>query len=333
MLNGDILRGLLESWAQGDDSSFRETAEKIIQSEREKNHRLLADDLERILRSRASAKAKLTSRKPDLILPKDQEKGLPLLDISYPDEDWERLVLAPKKIEVLRPITNEHTFADRLAEAGLKPRRRLLFYGPPGCGKTLAARVLAGVLGIPLITVRFDSLISSYLGETAANLRKIFDFIRNGHFVVLFDEFDAVGKDRSSEFEHGELKRVVNTLLQLMDSYDGVSLLIAATNHETLLDHAIWRRFETILEFAPPTEQERILLLRLFLRGFKTTDSDLKNIAKNSKGLSGADLELIALQAARQAVLDNRSEIAKADLDLARDMIRRSTPMKTGKAE
>ena len=160
------------------------------------------------------------------------------------------MVIPPKVQVELEQVVKEYAYADELIGAGLKPKQRLLFYGPPGCGKTLAARVLAGVLGYPLAIVRFDAVVSSLLGETASNLRRVFEFVQPGNWVVLFDEFDAIGKDRDNPFEHGELKRLVNTLLQLMDSFTGQSLLIAATNHEALLDSAIWRRFEAIVPFS-----------------------------------------------------------------------------------
>jgi SpoVK/Ycf46/Vps4 family AAA+-type ATPase len=215
---------------------------------------------------------------------------------------------------VLQRIAEEHRGADVLAAGGVKPKRRVLFYGPPGCGKTLAAQVLAGVLGWNLLTVRFDAVVSSYLGETSANLRRVFEFAERGRFVVLLDEFDAIGKDRDNHFEHGELKRLVNTLLQLMDSFRGSSLLIAATNHEVLLDSAVWRRFEAVVPFNVPSPQDRVLLLRLFLRGFNCKELDTVAIARRMSGTTGADIEWVAIEAARLALLDGRNEIRNDDL-------------------
>ena len=182
----------------------------------------------------------------------------------------------------------EHLRADVLAASGLVPRGSLLFYGPPGTGKTLAARVLAGVLSRPLVTVRFDAVVSSLLGETASNLRAVFDFVSRGEWVVLFDEFDALGKDRDNVFEHGELKRVVNSLLQLMDSFCGNSVLIAATNHQGLLDSAIWRRFDVLVPFAVPAPQDRVLMLRQFLASFDTSELSLRNLGRQLARASGA---------------------------------------------
>ncbi len=315
MANGDLLRQLFRGYARRDDTTFRAAAEAIIQDERIKNHRLLADDLERILQNGngSAIEKRIVSSVHDI--PKDRERGFPLLNIFEYTYEWDRMVLQTKTLEVLRQIAKEHYRRDILAASGLKPKQRVLFYGPPGCGKTLAAQVIAGVLCTPLVMVRFDAVVSSYLGETAANLRRVFDFIQRGRWIVLFDEFDAIGKDRNNPFEHGELKRVVNTLLQLMDAFQGESLLIAATNHEGLLDNAIWRRFEAVVPFALPSEQDRILLLRLFLRGFDCTQLNLSAIAHKLKGATGSDIEWVTVEAARRAVLDGRNLLLKEDLD------------------
>jgi SpoVK/Ycf46/Vps4 family AAA+-type ATPase len=312
---GDLLRQLLRGYVTHDDDAFRTAAKAIIEEERLKNHRLLADDLEKILingRQPSSAKRSIEN---GYEVPKDKERGFALLDIKESHLGWDRIVLPTSALTLLQQISKEHLQRDVLASAGVSPKQRVLFYGPPGCGKTFAAHVLAGVLSFPLITVRFDAIVSSYLGETAANLRRVFDFIQRGQWVVLFDEFDAIGKDRDNPFEHGELKRVVNTLLQLMDAFRGESLLIAATNHEGLLDNAIWRRFEAIVPFKTPSEQDRILLLRHFLKGFNCQKLDLSAVSRRIKGASGADVEWITLEAARHALLDSRSEILKQDID------------------
>jgi len=315
MANGDILRQLFQSHTQGDDASFRAAAEAIIHEERAKNHRLLADDLQRLLIRGGKERDLNELRRPTVVasLPHDRERGFALVDIEHFDLPWERLVVHPSLCEALQAIAEENRRADVLATAGLRPTSKALFYGPPGCGKTLAARVLASILDRPLVTVRFDAVVSSYLGETASNLRRVFDFIGREHAVVLFDEFDAIGKDRDNTLEHGELKRVVNSLLQLMDAYRGDSLLIAATNHEGLLDDAIWRRFDAVLEFARPTHQERVLLLRNFFRGFRL-QFDPANLARALSGATGADIERLAIDAARRAVLDGRSTVTTGDV-------------------
>ncbi len=316
MASGDLLRKLFRGYARHDDAAFRAALEDIVEEERAKNHRLLASDLERILMNGNGAHSKRRFPGSTYEIPKDRERDAPLLNIEEFSYDWDRLVLSTRSLGALKQVTEEFRSKDILATAGLKPKQRVLFYGPPGCGKSLAARVMAGVLSYPLVTVRFDAIVSSYLGETAANLRKVFDFIQSGQWVVLFDEFDAIGKDRDNPFEHGELKRVVNTLLQLMDAYRGDSLLIAATNHEGLLDPAIWRRFESVIHFDVPAQQDVTLLLRLFLRGFDSSRVNFQTLSRRLKGATGADIELVAIQAARYAVLSGRSSLSKEDFEV-----------------
>ena len=316
MGTGDILRQLFEGYARHSDAEMRAAAEALIRDERAKNHRLLADDLERILLSSSSLPS---DRRPPsrFDVPRDRDSGFPLLDISYPRDGWERLVVSARTQQALEQIAREHSRRALLATAGLAPKQRVLFYGPPGCGKTLAARVVAGVLGFPLALVRFDAVVSSLLGATAGNLRRIFDFLATDRWVILFDEFDAIGKERDNPFEHGELKRLVNSLLQLMDSFRGESLLIAATNHESLLDAAIWRRFEAAIPFTAPTEAQRLVLLRHFLRSFDSSGVNLAALSKRLRDATGADIEWITIEAARYAVLDHRVAILQGDLALA----------------
>ena len=197
-----------------------------------------------------------------------------------------------------------------------------MFFGPPGCGKTLAAEVLANALSLPLVLVRLDSLISSFLGETAANLRKIFDYIEKHPVVALFDEFDALTKDRGDSADHGELKRSVNAVLQMLDGYRGQSILIATTNYDSLLDPAVWRRFdETILFDLPNTEQvKRLLSLKLsgVRRNFEPTDTKLATLFK---GMSHADIERVIRRAIKEMILQGREflEVQHLQSALARE--------------
>ena len=200
--------------------------------------------------------------------------------------------------------------------------------GPPGCGKTLTAEVIAHELGRPLAIVRTDSVVSSFLGETAANLRKVFDFAAASPMVVLLDEFDALGKEREDATEHGELRRVVNAVLQMLDAYQGRSLIIAATNHEGLLDSAIWRRFEEILYLKPPTPAQICQLLKVKLRGVRK-HFDVRAVVESGifKGASHADVERIVRRALKIAVLNGReicltAEDIKAASDRDRARVR-----------
>lgn len=317
MIDGDLLRQLFRSFAENDDSAFKSAAMSLIREERGKNHRLLADDLEKLLLTRNGKATSLRKERATAEVPRDRERDFPLVDVSHPDFGWERLVVRPETSRVLQRVAEESRRRDVLLGAGLSPTQRLLFYGPPGCGKTLAGSVLAGILNRPLITVRFDAVVSSYLGETAANLRRVFEFVAHESYVVLFDEFDAIGKDRDNPFEHGELKRVVNSLLQLLDAAKGPSVLVAATNHEGLLDSAVWRRFDAVLQFDLPGPQDRQLLLRSFLRGFFSSELRIDLLARRLERATGADIERVCIAAARLAVMDLRTRVQQADFDAA----------------
>ncbi|MCA9424536.1 MAG: ATP-binding protein, partial [Candidatus Omnitrophica bacterium] len=156
-----------------------------------------------------------------------------------------------------------------------------------------------------LLYTRFDAIVSSYLGETAANLRKVFDYAENGKWVILFDEFDAIGKARDDVSEHGELKRVINSFLQLLDGFTSHSILVAATNHQQLLDPALWRRFDEILNFPLPNQKEIQNLIEMKLRNFPRRGLNLRTIASRLKGMSHSDVERICFDALKGAILND----------------------------
>lgn len=306
MASGKLLRLLVQSGASGDPIAFKSATEQLIQEERAKQHNLLANDLERILYGdRAQPSSAMHNILPEA--PTDKESGVALIDIKQASRSIDELVLESSTFEVIENVLEEYRREDVLRSYGMMPAEKVLFFGPPGCGKTLAAEVMAYELNRPLAIVRLDSLVSSFLGETASNLRKIFDFIAKHKLVVLFDEFDALGKERNDGSEHGELRRIVNAVLQMMDSYDGKSMIIAATNHEQILDSAIWRRFDELVEFPVLNKRQLQNLLQLKLRGvrhdFDIETSDLHNIFDNK---SPAIIERIIRRAVKRMILKQK---------------------------
>lgn len=306
MASGKLLRQLIKTGAEGNHEAFRQVSEEVIRQERSKKHHLLANDLEKILYGRANSVKNFSFALSDN-LPKDREHGIPLLQIKEPTRRLEDVVLSDENSSLLEEILQELHKSEILKSYGLYPVDRLLFCGPPGCGKTLTAEVVASELGLPLSIIRIDSVISSYLGETASNLRQVFDFISSVPMVVLFDEFDALGKERDDAAEHGELKRVVNAFLQMLDNFEGKSLLIAATNHDQILDPAVWRRFDEVLVFdLPNIEQLRRLLLaklRGFRRDFEIEDAEF---VSQLKGMSHADVERVLRRAAKDMIFSGK---------------------------
>ena len=284
--------------------AFRGVAKKVIAEERQKQHHLLANDLETILYERPRTPSSPALRNLIETIPEDRERGIPLLTVREPVRGLEDIVLSPENLSLVKGVLREHNREEVLKAHGLRPSDRLLLCGPPGCGKTLTAEVIASELGKPLAIVRTDSVVSSFLGETAANLRKVFDFATVSPTVMLFDKFDALGKEREDATEHGELRRVVNAVLQMLDAYDGRSLIVAATNHEGMLDTAIWRRFEEVLFLKPPTRAQLCRLLAVKLRGVRR-EFDIESIAESGmfKGATHADVERIVRRALKDMVL------------------------------
>jgi SpoVK/Ycf46/Vps4 family AAA+-type ATPase len=306
MASGKLLRLLVQSGASGDPTAFRSATEQLIKEERQKQHNLLANDLERILYGDRSTPSSTAHN----ILPEapfDKESGVALIDIKQANRSIDELVLAQNTLEVIENVLEEYRREDILRSYGMVPAEKVLFFGPPGCGKTLSAEAIAYELNRPLAIVRLDSLVSSFLGETAANLRKIFDFIAKHRLVVLFDEFDALGKERDDGSEHGELRRVVNAVLQMMDSYDGKSIIIAATNHEQILDSAIWRRFDELVEFPVLNKDQLQNLLQLKLRGVRREfDLDSPELHSIFDDKSPAIIERIIRRAVKRMILKQK---------------------------
>jgi SpoVK/Ycf46/Vps4 family AAA+-type ATPase len=319
----EAIRKLLVAHFQGDEGAFRAAAQEFAENERRLNHHTLANDLERILMEADGAPG---PRKSVLVsipngngnLPKDKERNALLIELAQPRRQLDDLVLAPTVRESLDRIVLERRKGDLLGSHGIRPTSKMLFCGPPGCGKSVGAEALARELYLPLATVRFDAVVSSYLGETAANLRKVFEFGRSRPLVLLFDEFDAIGKERTAVDEHGELKRVVNSFLQLLDGFHAETLTIAATNHQGLLDPALWRRFDEIVVFPRPTRDEiEELLTRHFRQLPVESRTVLVEIAHSLEGCSHADVERVALNAIKQTILDGRDRVRSATLGAA----------------
>lgn len=309
MTRGDLLKKLFSSYLKRNDDSFRSVAMEIIAEEQKKNHTLLAEELQKIL---SNSGANITTIEPhyDLSsLPKDRERQALLIEVRKGEQYLPDIVLSKENQKTVLEIMEEFRRGEILCSHGIKPRTKLLLCGPPGCGKTLLAEVLAAELGLPILYTRFDTIVSSYLGETSANLRKVFDYATRGTWVVFFDEFDAIGKSRDDLTEHGELKRVINSFLQLLDGFRGESLIIAATNHEHLLDAALWRRFDEILRLERPSVHNIRILLSKKLASTPHPKIKPETLAPRLKGLSHAEIERICYDAIRLCVLRDFSEV------------------------
>jgi SpoVK/Ycf46/Vps4 family AAA+-type ATPase len=248
-------------------------------------------------------------------LPRDPDRDAALVDLRQATRTRADIVLSPELGRKLDRIEGEFRCLDDLARRGLPAKTRLLLIGPPGCGKTLCAEVLAAELGLPLLYARFDGIVSSYLGETATNLRRVLQFAARRPSVLFFDEFDVIGKDRDDSQEIGELKRVVGTFLQLLDSHPRESLVVAATNHHGLLDEALWRRFDEVLAFEKPSLEQLEQLLALRLRAVRKPAVDIRGLAEQMAGFTFADAEKVCFEATKAMVLTHKKELTADLLD------------------
>lgn len=309
MARGELLRKLFVSHRRGSEEDFRAAALELVADEQRKNNTQLARDLLRILDN--GTNGSIFPKTSDNLnsLPKDRERQTLLVDVRRPDRAFNDILLGEENKQLLNRIIEEYRRSEILRTHGLTPKTKLLFCGPPGCGKTLCAEVISAELGLPLLYTRFDAVVSSFLGETAANLRKVFDYAASGRWVVLFDEFDAIGKARDDAVEHGEIKRVINSFLQLLDGFQASSLVIAATNHEHLLDPALWRRFDEILFFPKPSVHEIRSLLNMKLKSFPHHSIDIKDQAQRLKGMSHAEVERLCIDAIKSSILADRPEL------------------------
>lgn len=240
-------------------------------------------------------------------MPKDRDSTLDLLEVLTPKIKLSDVALLEKTVQVLKQVVAEQRSIEQLADRGVVPANRLLFCGPPGCGKTLTANALAGELDMPVAYVKLDGLVSSYLGQTGTNIRKIFDFVKNKRIMLFLDEFDAIAKKRDDSNELGELKRVVTTLLQNMDAMPSNVFLVAATNHHHLLDPAIWRRFNSsILLELPNLEQRTQMIDRFCSEKLPDYNIEHKTLTILTDGMSGAEIQSFMLSLAKYCVLENK---------------------------
>lgn len=318
MTTTDLIKKLFLSFNEKDDDTFVQTAREYIEHEKRKKHTVVAKDLEKALFSASSLHNGGKRFKNTLPIPRDTEKGFPLLEIQHFDKNIDALIITSDIKAQLEQIIREFKDADVLATYNLQNKRKILFCGRPGTGKTFSAQIVSSVLNLPLVYIRFDAIISSYLGETASNLRKVFDYIESGTWIVLFDEFDIIGKNRDDNHEHGEIKRVVNSFLQMLDNLKSDSIILAATNHQNMLDSAIWRRFDDVIYYELPDENIRKQLFEIYLKPIKKdADIDMAKAANITDGFSPADIKMVTEEAMKTAIISSKNHIGQNEIDCA----------------
>lgn len=296
MARADLLVRLLRAARSGDDLDLRRSAEALIAEERQKQHHVVAERLEDALRANGASGGNGTT------LPQDVPRGVAMLK---PRQELQALILRPEVRAAIDELVEEQSRIELLRAHGLEPRHRLLLTGPPGNGKTSVAEGIAEALMLPLLVVRYEEVIASYLGETASRLAQVFAGARTRRCVLFFDEFDAVAKERGDEHETGEIKRVVTSLLLQVDDLPSHVVVVAASNHAELLDRAVDRRFQLRLALLPPRPNDRAEWFEKLRAEFnEPVGMTAQTFAKRTAGASYSRLEDLAEDIRRRRVLD-----------------------------
>jgi len=309
MAQADLLVKLVKSASNSDQITLRKTVETLIQEETANGHRILAERLAKALVPTTTKVLKNESSRQNGN--NGQYKDF-IYEIT-PERSLNSLVLRDDINNLINEVVEEQHRSELLHAHNLRARNRLLFIGPPGNGKTTLAEALANELMYPLLVVRYENLVGSYLGETSGRLKNLFDFAKTQRCVIFFDEFETLGKERGDTHETGEIKRVVSSLLLQIDDLPDYVVVVAASNHPELLDRAVWRRFQVRVELPLPTQEQLVRFISdienrsSIIFGYKIED-----LAKQFIGINFAEVEEFCFSVVRRAVLDGQNENAKA---------------------
>lgn len=314
-MKANLIIKLVTAHSSGNESQFESALSDLIHDEEKKGNAQLALSLKNAYSPDKHSKSSMISPISTMSfsvqsvanLPKDKDSTLDLVEILQPTVRLKDVALSEKAQETIQEIVEEQNNVQELMRIGVAPTNRILFCGPPGCGKTMTANALAKELGLPIAYVRLDGLVSSYLGQTGTNIRKIFEFVKGKRIMLFLDEFDAIAKKRDDSHELGELKRVVTTLLQNMDEMPANVFLVAATNHHHLLDPAIWRRFDISILLEEPNEMQRQKIIENSLQDFlKEYKLDSQILVVLTDGMSGAQMQTFLQSLGKFCVMNKK---------------------------
>jgi SpoVK/Ycf46/Vps4 family AAA+-type ATPase len=309
--SSEQIKALIKSHISRDDGHFYSIAMQMAAHEAKLGHGKLALELRDLI---DSAKARLGREVGGKLVAissaaKPRSELANLLTVSYPAHRLNEMVLDDFVSSQLHRVIKEQRMLSRIKEHGLSPRRKLLLVGLPGTGKTMTASVLAGELGIPLFLVRLDSLITKFMGETATKLRQVFDAIADIRGVYFFDEFDAIGSQRGLANDVGEIRRVLNSFLQMIEQDQSNSLIVAATNHPEILDHALFRRFDDVIEYHLPTSNQAVALISTRLGLFSPPSFRKSDFTELAHGLSYAEICRAVDESVKDAIMHDRATV------------------------
>lgn len=295
MATANQLKALIKSHYDENSDKFSTVALQIAAHEAKQGHTIMANEIRKIIDNAKFNKPRLKAINPDL-------QGL-VMEITPQDRLSDLIVNSSIKSRVYR-IINEYIQRDKLFRHNLENRRKILFSGPPGTGKTMTASIIANELHLPIYVILMEKVVTKYMGETSAKLRQIFDLIEEQPAVYFFDEFDAIGSQRSKDNDVGEMRRVVNSFLQFIERDNSESLIIAATNNLNLLDRALFRRFDDVIHYNLPSDDEKVLLLTSRL-GNGIDKNEIKSLLPQLSSLSHAEINQACLDAIKESLLAN----------------------------
>jgi len=305
MASSTQIKALMQSHIDKDDDRFLSIALQVAAHEARSGHGKLAQELKQLV---DKAKKKSLENLP-VSIASGVKDSTGLLITSHPKLRFNDLIVSSSVKGRLERLVKEQKHFSTLKNHGLSPRRKLLLAGKPGTGKTFTASILAGELNFPLFEVRLDAVITKYLGESATKLRQIFDAIRDVRGVYFFDEFDALGSHRGSNNDVGEARRILNSFLQMIEQDDSNSVIVCATNHIEALDHALFRRFDDVIRYELPSDNEIISLFKSRLHYYVAKNISWKKLALMSDGLSNAEVTLAANDAIKEMLIHDYNSI------------------------
>ena len=313
MATGSQIKALMESHAEGDESRFYSVASQVAATEARKGHDRLATEIRGLIdQERRRAKLPQPKTLSDSVVDISRPSGeaSELMELATTQQEMRDLVVSKEVQEAIECGIDEQYHIAEIKSHGLSPHKTFLFTGPPGCGKTMAASVIANSLDLPLFTIRLDAVISRFLGESSTKLRSVFSTIEKTRAVYLFDEFDSLGLERGGSQDVAEMRRVLNAFLVFIEKYQGNSIVISATNHAESLDLALFRRFDSLIEFSMPSTDQCEKALKLRLQNVKVPKSlNLGKVAHAAEGLNFADLARVVDDALKQVILKRSKSI------------------------
>lgn len=305
---GEHITAMVRSHASGDDAAFYSVALQIAAREAKQGHHVLAGDIKKAVAS-SRERAPLTN-----VTTLTQPRGelAEIVEVSHPEVHLRDLVAPAELLGQIKQVLAEQRQRTNLLDHGFAPAHRLLLEGPPGTGKTMTASVLATELALPMFTVRLDGLLSKFMGETAGKLRLVFEAVAQRRAVYFFDEFDALGADRSGN-DVGEARRILNSFLVFLEEASSESILIAATNHRSILDRALFRRFDAVMTYSLPDARQAVAVIKARL-GSLATGTSMAKLGEYTDGLSHADLVKAAESAAKSALMRGENKVYRDDI-------------------